>query len=73
MAEMAEMADPVLESRLARLESELAYIRSNIAQMERREERARDDRIWLCEQIAFGVFMLVVTAAILGGATHGFR
>lgn len=65
--------DEFLESRLARLQSDVADIRSDVTEMKWREERAKLDRQWRRDMIADFLWMLLQTAIILAALTGGFK
>jgi len=66
---MAAMADQLLESRVARLESALADIRSEM----RRQESANADKKRHREEIAFNILMTLLYALVIAGLAHGFK
>ena len=65
------MVDPPAESRVARLESAVAEIRSDIEGMKLRERLATMDRRCCCKLTSFDLVMLLLNGFILIGLAHG--
>ena len=64
------MADHLVESRVASLESAVAEIRSDIGAMKLRERLAAGDRRYCCGLTPFDLVMLLVNGFILIGLAH---
>lgn len=58
---------------IARLESELAWIRSEIAEMKRREELAVAEREMRCDRIIDGILTVLLTVLLVAAWAHGFK
>lgn len=74
----AAMADPLVESRVARLESDVAHIRSDIGEIKRDVRELRQQLTELERRLIRGlasnrIWMLLQSAAILAVMARGFR